>query len=405
MLRRGRPGERPRRYRLEAGPGVALVRSTAARGEDPYPWGDRLRGTRYAEVDPDLHLCRGWYARDCRHARGTVRSWSARSRRNLQIRAGKTAWPKLRWVLVTLTAPGTRNGGLDKVEHAPGCPYMAWDPDSRCTCWELWKGRLHAFRNRWERRWGPPIAAWAQEFQERGAVHYHLCIAFPAALPPPRWDPEGGRRHRGAYVGAGVDELRAWTSRAWWEVVGSGDADHLKLGTNVRVAHGHAGVVEYLRRELGKQRQKMLPEGVPASGRWWAFWGLDVAVAVIALQEAEFHQLARIIRGHVRASLRRKAEQLIAAGRAPPARRLWGMAHRYSGRFALPVSPWGQRDWALLLDLRAWLERIAGVEARPIRTPPSLEGKRRRTARRRAPCAPLGPLTRAERRWMLGTNP
>ena len=75
------------------------------------------------------------------------------------------------------------------------------------------KRHLAAFRRRYERAWGEPLAAvWKLEFQRRGAPHYHLLMRPPqgrAATP-------GARARADAKVGAGL-EFRTWlrAPRTW----------------------------------------------------------------------------------------------------------------------------------------------------------------------------------------------
>src|SRR5690606_31407134 len=86
-------------------------------------------------------------------------------------------------------------------------------PGEFCADGRTVKGHLSAFYRRWKRRFGPPRGAWKREFQRRGAPHFHLLLSWPE--------------------GVGLGPLRLWVARAWYEVVGSDDPEHLVAGTSV----------------------------------------------------------------------------------------------------------------------------------------------------------------------------
>lgn len=87
---------------------------------------------------------------------------------------------------------------------------------------------------------------WVQEFQRRGVVHYHVLSERE------------------------VDEARAKV--AWCRATGElDDAASIRYAVRVQ-AVGTADERKaraYLSRYLGKSRQKVLPAGVEAAGRWW----------------------------------------------------------------------------------------------------------------------------------------
>ena len=124
------------------------------------------------------------------------------------------------------------------------------------------KSHLRAFRARLERAFGGVGAVWRLEFQERGAPHYHIMLVLDQVLP--------------------VAVLRSWVSRAWFEVVGSGDEKHLRAGTNVQVVYAERGPGK-LMCYLGKYLSKESFDGVEA-GRVWGIWGmLPVGAAIAAV--------------------------------------------------------------------------------------------------------------------------
>lgn len=120
-----------------------------------------------------------------------------------------------------------------------------------------WKRHLCVFRKRFIRRWGSRWAVWKLEFQRRGAAHYHLVVYVEKARPIDIW------------------EFRAWLSRAWWETVGSGDADHQAAGTEASYAERWGKLGAYMCKYLGKEVPAAVdPETgeVINIGRFWGQW-------------------------------------------------------------------------------------------------------------------------------------
>lgn len=89
---------------------------------------------------------------------------------------------------------------------------------------------------------------WFLEFQERGAPHYHLFTNY--------------------FVG------KDWLANAWYEVVGTGDPDHLKAGTRAEALRkGHKVAAMYATKYAQKQEQKAVPKGYLNVGRFWGVRG------------------------------------------------------------------------------------------------------------------------------------
>jgi hypothetical protein len=196
-------------WRVEVAPGLVAVRSfdparaerAAQRAIDDARVRAHLAALRIAEglpPEPERQAAR-------------VTTWSAKSRSRmlrrmleLDFEAAFSPLEEQGWKLgmVTLTYPG------DWLTVAPG-------PDS---C----RGHIRAFREAWERKWGPLSAVWKREFQRRGAPHYHLGCMIPADPDFTGWlsatwaaivahpDPEQARRHR--LAGTGVDYDRGFAS-------------------------------------------------------------------------------------------------------------------------------------------------------------------------------------------------
>lgn len=105
------------------------------------------------------------------------------------------------------------------------------------------KHHFDAFSKRLRRTFPRSSAIWKLEYQKRGAPHYHLVVM-------------------------GVPFLaRQWLSRAWAEVVGTGDERHLRAGTQVARCFSARKAVTYAAKYVAK-----VADSVPASHRG-RFWG------------------------------------------------------------------------------------------------------------------------------------
>jgi len=131
---------------------------------------------------------------------------------------------------------------------------------------------------RLERRYPGIVLIWRLEFQERGAPHFHLLV----------------------FNVERIDIL--WLSRAWFEVVGSGDIRHLKAGTQVQQVKSWRGVLYYVGKYLAKAA------GVSfATGRvWGVIGGLPVVLVVIPLSLCQFYRVRRVLRGWLQRRLNRR---------------------------------------------------------------------------------------------------
>lgn len=129
-----------------------------------------------------------------------------------------------------------------------------------------WKRDLKRFGQRLERRFGDPLLAhyWRQEFQGRGAPHFHLLML---------WE-KGKRPHKRI--------IEAWCKRAWAEVIGTvGDVAAEKYGVKVIEVGAQKGelgrLLGYLLSEMGKvsQERHVDPETgeILETGRAWGVVG------------------------------------------------------------------------------------------------------------------------------------
>jgi hypothetical protein len=253
------------------GPGGVDAISEAAAEYSQSPW-RALPASMFRKLqrDRDVHqleiAVNGNYMRykagcgvapACAGRRGVVESFSSAARlRMLKFfnSIDRVALPALCIWFLTLTYPSN------------------WPADPRA-----WKAQLKAFRKRLERAWGPMGIVWKLEPQERGAPHFHLIV---------RVHPEmscgltriGERFYNGRrqtiWTGGKLSEFRQWVSRAWYEVVGSGDDRHLKAGTSVEPLESWGGVVSYAAKYIGKEAAFIDRETGEclAVGRLWGIW-------------------------------------------------------------------------------------------------------------------------------------
>ena len=177
--------------------------------------------------------------------------------------------------------------------------------------WERCKAHLRAFRSRLERAFPLVWAVWVQEFQKRGAAHYHVVIVLDDTV--------------------NVGGFRSWLSRSWYEVVGSGDEKHLRAGTSAVAVYvepdGVGNLMGYLAGYLGghgKREQGEAPVGANgkalSTGRMWGFWRkenidfLDLAVVVVETLEAWEEFKRRVAKHYQKSPYLSKVDQYIAWG-------------------------------------------------------------------------------------------
>lgn len=113
----------------------------------------------------------------------------------------------------------------------------------------LWGGAEKTYRSMdGVSRVGEDSIFWFMEFQERGAIHYHL------------------------FTTERIDKL--WLSKAWYEIVGSDDIRHLHAGTRIEeLRSGRSGTISYASKYAAKQEQKKIPPNVISAGRFWGVSG------------------------------------------------------------------------------------------------------------------------------------
>jgi hypothetical protein len=216
--------------------------------------------------------------------RSSILSWSRKSRANMWRATHEIDYePFFRRgqvpAMVTLTYPGAYE------VVAPG--------GAEC------KRHLWVLRRRYLRTWGEPLRAiWKQEFQMRGAPHFHLMM-----VPP------HGRAPAGRYAGM---IFKKWLSHTWAEIVDHPDPDererHLRAGTNVNFAEGLKAmdprrVAVYFAKH-GSFRAKEYQHNVPDAwkepghgpGRFWGYWSLQRPVHGVELDHGQAVTVARTLR-------------------------------------------------------------------------------------------------------------
>lgn len=225
----------------------------------------RVRGPKYhAPASRERDRQRG----EQRHSlRGKVRGWSAKSRRRMFLHLGSIAWSRVpgRPIFITLTYPGERGIG-------------AYPAD-----WRERKRHLDRLRLRLRRLLGgEPVSVWKREYQRRGVEHFHLGVWVPESIS--------------------VRVFRAWVGRSWWEIVGSGDPDHLAAGVQVdqsRVKDFAAYFSKYGRKHAAKEYQNVLPESdQEGAGRWWGVWGIVPEWQETPLSETGYYAARRVLVRH-----------------------------------------------------------------------------------------------------------
>lgn len=194
--------------------------------------------------------------------RGVVTGFSSASRRRL-MRIIASLERSERPIFVTLTYPDLFPDQVGK-----------------------WKRDIDVFGKRLARKYPQAGFIWRIEFKERKsgvsvgklAPHFHLLV-----------------------FGAGYRDLLTWVGKAWWDVVGTGDRDHMVAGTRVERIFSWGGIMRYVGKYIAKEDEYPLDW----RGRAWGIVGrenLPWAVEVIIdLTEDESIKLVRLGRKMINA--------------------------------------------------------------------------------------------------------
>lgn len=128
--------------------------------------------------------------------------------------------------------------------------YPADFPSARET-----KRHLDILLKRLARKFPGCAGIWKLEPQRRGAPHYHICLL--------------GAAYRGRFR-QWVRSMRSWLSRAWYDIVSSGDERHLRAGTQFDAVRSHRHALAYISKYLDKAKYT-LADSQP--GRFWGVFG------------------------------------------------------------------------------------------------------------------------------------
>lgn len=192
--------------------------------------------------------------------RGMIQTFSYASRRRLMRQVAKIRLD-VPTLFVTLTYP----------DEFPSDP-------------SRWKRDLKNFAARLKRSYQNASFIWRLELQTRKsgqnagsiAPHYHLLLY--------------GVDTSDQIL---LDNFREWLSLAWYEIVDSGDAKHLRAGTNCTVMRSPRGVMSYASKYLGKT-EKGDEEGV---GRYWGvYYRSDLPEVDVDIIELTDRQAVKVMR-------------------------------------------------------------------------------------------------------------
>lgn len=276
--------EGPRPF-LRVGPGVVEVRSKdyarAERTADRLAHRHELAVAELAAYFEE----HGEFPEDPEPTR-TITEWSRKSRANMvrtlglldftPMYADLTRLP----AMVTLTYPGD---------------WLTVAPTGKAV-----KAHLKAFRKRFERAWNEPLrCVWKLEFQHRGAPHIHMLMVPPHGRTADQW------------------AFGAWLSYTWADIVAHPDPEqrrkHVRAGTGIDFAEGLRAsdpkrVAVYFTKHAqfaAKEYQHIVPEPWQepgcGPGRFWGYWGLEKAAAVVELDQADGVLAGRTLRRWARA--------------------------------------------------------------------------------------------------------
>lgn len=172
------------------------------------------------------------------------------------------------------------------------------------------KKHLEAFYMRFERAWGVSfIGLWKEEFQRRGAPHYHLWHPRPQGLAGALRRLTAVRYRPAAGDGLEYDE---WVRTVWADIVRHPNAEdyfnHQRNGACVsEIEDGHVNtpmkLAGYFAKHgafMAKDYQNKVPEAWRAPGkgpgRFWGYKGLEREVRVVDVAPVDAVRAARILR-------------------------------------------------------------------------------------------------------------
>lgn len=177
------------------------------------------------------------------------------------------------------------------------------------------KAHLQALGKRYQRAWGEELRClWKQEFQRRGAPHFHLLM-----VPPHGANADG-------------QHFRTWLSSAWADIVDHPDPEqrrrHVLAGTGVDFAQGLKStdpkrVAVYFSKHgsfSAKEYQNCVPDPWQqpgqGPGRFWGHWGLEPARVGVRVSPQDGIKLGRLLRrwAHAQGTTRQVTVRRVRGG-------------------------------------------------------------------------------------------
>lgn len=146
------------------------------------------------------------------------------------------------------------------------------------------KRHLDSFAKRLARKFVRCAVIWRLELQKNGQPHFHLIVMGQRFIP------------------------HEWVARAWYEVVGTGNKDHLHAGTEVRRVESFNQAFSYAAKYAAKLSEG---EADDTEGRVWGVYGrrwLPVRVIQWELDGKGEARLTRAIRNLVASRSKRARE-------------------------------------------------------------------------------------------------
>jgi hypothetical protein len=97
-----------------------------------------------------------------------------------------------------------------------------------------------------------------------------------------------------------------WLARAWYEIVGSNNLDHYNAGTTIEWIRNKNNLGAYFGEYMGKQDQKVVPDGFRNVGRMWGYTRslLDEVIIHFLADTKQKWNVVRIIRNWWRCKIR-----------------------------------------------------------------------------------------------------
>lgn len=117
-------------------------------------------------------------------------------------------------------------------------------PGEMPTCGREVKRHLNVFMTALRRKRENLDYLWWMEFQDRGAVHFHILLTTP-------------------YL------CMKWVANRWYEIVNSKERNHLNAGTEVKRLKSAKKARHYVVSYMHKAKQKIAPIWFEHMGRWY----------------------------------------------------------------------------------------------------------------------------------------